>query len=29
LVRQAREKIIDGSFYGWKEEMVVRLKKRL
>ncbi|TAH02496.1 MAG: tRNA guanosine(34) transglycosylase Tgt [Sphingobacteriales bacterium] len=29
LVRQAREKIIDGSFYGWKEEMVVRLKQRL
>jgi queuine tRNA-ribosyltransferase len=29
LVRQAREKIIDGSFYSWKEEMVVRLKKRL
>ena len=29
LVRQAREKIIDGSFYSWKEEMVVRLKQRL
>jgi queuine tRNA-ribosyltransferase len=29
LVRQAREKIIDGSFYAWKEEMVVRLKQRL
>ncbi|MGB4772456.1 MAG: tRNA guanosine(34) transglycosylase Tgt [Chitinophagaceae bacterium] len=29
LVCQAREKIIDGSFYGWKEEMVVRLKQRL
>jgi len=29
LVRQAREKIIDGSFYDWKEKMVKVLGQRL
>lgn len=29
LVRQAREKIIEGSFYAWKSEMVAKLKQRL
>ncbi len=29
LVRQAREKILSGEFYGWKTEMVERLKTRL
>ena len=29
LVAQAREKIIDGNFHGWKNEMVSSLKTRL
>jgi queuine tRNA-ribosyltransferase len=29
LVRQARQKIIDGSFYSWKTEMTERLQQRL
>lgn len=29
LVKTAREKIIDGSFSSWKNEMVVKLKQRL
>lgn len=29
LVKQAREKILDGSFNSWKNEMVIKLKQRL
>lgn len=29
LVKQAREKIIDGTFYAWKEKMVITLAQRL
>lgn len=29
MVRQAREKIISGEFYGWKEKMVKQLAQRL
>ena len=29
LVKTARQKIIDGSFVAWKNEMVIKLKQRL
>ena len=29
LVKQARERIIDGTFTAWKNEMVVKLARRL
>lgn len=29
LVKQARERILDGSFNSWKNEMVIKLKQRL
>ena len=29
LVSEAREKIMQGNFYAWKSDMVVRLKERL
>jgi len=29
LVRTAREHIIDGDYYSWKEQMIVKLKQRL
>ena len=29
LVTEARKKIVDGNFYAWKSEMVIRLKQRL
>lgn len=29
LVKQARQHILDGTFSGWKEEMVIRLKQRV
>lgn len=29
LVKTAREKIVNGSFVSWKEEMVIKLKERL
>lgn len=29
LMRQARERILDGTFKGWKEEMVIKLGRRL
>ena len=29
LVREARQKIIEGSFYSWKAEMIPRLQQRL